>query len=152
MNIDINDNNFNSKEYDEINKENQKRIEQMSEDEILEAQKEIFANIPSDLLEKFKSNFFSQQIKKSLHEKENNISSDLKPEENKIKQEENLNENNNTHLNIENKEIKKSSNNNQEEIILFDYEGNIKKESKEKYLINNPEFKDTIDYRFLTFF
>ena len=151
MNIDINDNNFNSKEYDEINKENQKRIEQMSEDEILEAQKEIFANIPSDLLEKFKSNFFSQQIKKSLHEKENNISSDLKPEENKIKQEENLNENNNTHLNIENKEIKKSSNNNQEEIILFDYEGNIKKESKEKYLINNPEFKDTIDYRFLTF-
>ena len=69
MDIEIEDN-FNSKEYDEINKENQKRIEQMSKDEIMEAQKEIFANIPSDLLEKFKSNFFTQQIKKSLHDKE----------------------------------------------------------------------------------
>ena len=27
----------------------------------------------------------------------------------------------------------------------------MKKENKEKYLINNPEFKETIDYRFLTF-
>jgi hypothetical protein len=61
--------NINSKEYDEINKENCKKIEEMSEAEILEAQKEIYASIPSDLIEKFKANFFSQQIKKSLNNK-----------------------------------------------------------------------------------
>ena len=142
---------FKSKEYDEINKENQKRIEQMSKDEIMEAQKEIFAAIPSDLLEKFKSNFFSQQIKKSLHQKEENILKDIKSEENKniennIIKEKNSDINNNLDKK-DNIETKKEN----EEIILFSYEGNMKKENKEKYLIDNPEMKDSIDYRFLTF-
>ena len=149
---------FKSKEYEEINNENQKKIEQMSKEEILEAQKEIFASIPSDLLEKFKSNFFTQQIKKSLHEKESNKSKEIKLEENKNKEnniimnqnKDNINFNFNKILNHKSNDSQSISNNN-EEIILFSYEGNMKKENKEKYLINNPELKETIDYRFLTF-
>ena len=154
MDIEIEDN-FNSKEYDEINKENQKRIEQMSKDEIMEAQKEIFANIPSDLLEKFKSNFFTQQIKKSLHDKEKNISSEEKIEQNKSKEKEKISKNENKNIKLEkNMEIEQTNqpkNITNEQIILFDYEGNMKKENKETYYINNPEFKNTIDYRYLTF-
>lgn len=150
---------FKSKEYEEINNENQKKIEQMSKEEILEAQKEIFASIPSDLLEKFKSNFFTQQIKKSLHEKETNKSKEIKLEENKNKEnniimnqnKDNINLNFNKILNNKINDSQSVSNNNIEEIILFSYEGNMKKENKEKYLINNPELKETIDYRFLTF-
>ena len=157
-NIDFKEEQFKSKEYEEINNENQKKIEQMSKEEILEAQKEIFASIPSDLLEKFKSNFFTQQIKKSLHEKESNKSKEIKLEENKNKEnniimnqnKDNINLNFNKILNHKNNDSQSISNNN-EEIILFSYEGNMKKENKEKYLINNPELKETIDYRFLTF-
>ena len=142
---------FKSKEYDEINKENQKRIEQMSKDEIMEAQKEIFAAIPSDLLEKFKSNFFSQQIKKSLHQKEENILKDIKSEENKNIEKNVIKEiNSNINNNLDKKDNIETKKEN-EEIILFSYEGNMKKENKEKYLIDNPEMKDSIDYRFLTF-
>ena len=148
---------FKSKEYDDINKENEKTIQQMSKEEIIEAQKEIFANIPSDLLEKFKSNFFSQQIKKSLYEKENKIQKDTKSEENKDKEKDKniIIKNDNMDLSNEkiqeNKNVNIKSNKDNEEIIVFSYEGNMKKENKEKYLINNPEFKETIDYRFLTF-
>ena len=157
-NEDIKEEQFKSKEYEEINNENQKKIEQMSKEEILEAQKEIFASIPSDLLEKFKSNFFTQQIKKSLHEKESNKSKEIKLEENKNK-ENNIIMNQNKHnINLNFKKILNNKtndsqfvSNNNEEIILFSYEGNMKKENKEKYLINNPELKETIDYRFLTF-
>ena len=85
---------FKSKEYEEINKENEKKIEQMSKEEILEAQKEILASIPSDLLEKFKSNFYTQQIKKSLHEKEKNNLKEIKVEENKITENNIFNKNN----------------------------------------------------------
>ena len=154
---DIKEEEFNSKEYDEINKENQKKIEQMSKEEIMEAQKEIFASIPSELLEKFKSNFFTQQIKKSLHEKENNILKEIQPEEKKDKENNNIN-NIENEIKIEKEKIKENLNSNleskkesKEEIILFSYEGKIKKENKEKYLIENPEMKETIDYRFLTF-
>ena len=155
---DIKEENFKSKEYEEINNENQKKIEQMSKEEILEAQKEIFASIPSDLLEKFKSNFFTQQIKKSLYEKENNKSKEKKLEENKNKEKsitmnknkDNINFNFNKILSDKKNDSQSISTNN-EEIILFSYEGNMKKENKEKYLINNPELKETIDYRFLTF-
>ena len=149
---------FKSKEYEEINNENQKKIEQMSKEEILEAQKEIFASIPSDLLEKFKSNFFTQQIKKSLHEKESNKSKEIKLEENKNKENNIIMNQNKDNINLNFKKIlnnktndSQSVLNNNEEIILFSYEGNMKKENKEKYLINNPELKETIDYRFLTF-
>ena len=146
---------FKSKEYDEIHKENEKTIQQMSKEEILEAQKEIFANIPSDLLEKFKSNFFSQQIKKSLYEKENKIQKDIKSEESKDTDKNIIKKNNNINLsndNIkENKNVNTQLNKDNDEIIVFSYEGDMKKENKEKYLINNPEFKETIDYRFLTF-
>ena len=154
---DIKEEEFNSKEYDEINKENQKKIEQMSKEEIMEAQKEIFASIPSELLEKFKSNFFTQQIKKSLHEKENNILKEIQTEEKKDKENNNINDIENE-IKIEKEKIKENINSNleskkesKEEIILFSYEGKIKKENKEKYLIENPEMKETIDYRFLTF-
>ena len=154
---DIKEEEFNSKEYDEINKENQKKIEQMSKEEIMEAQKEIFASIPSELLEKFKSNFFTQQIKKSLHEKENNILKEIQTEEKKDKENNNINDIENE-IKIEKEIIKENINSNleskkesKEEIILFSYEGKIKKENKEKYLIENPEMKETIDYRFLTF-
>ena len=154
---DIKEEEFNSKEYDEINKENQKKIEQMSKEEIMEAQKEIFASIPSELLEKFKSNFFTQQIKKSLHEKENNILKEIQTEEKKDKDNNNINDIENE-IKIEKEIIKENINSNleskkesKEEIILFSYEGKIKKENKEKYLIDNPEMKETIDYRFLTF-
>ena len=154
---DIKEEEFNSKEYDEINKENQKKIEQMSKEEIMEAQKEIFASIPSELLEKFKSNFFTQQIKKSLHEKENNILKEIQTEEKKDKENNNIKDIENE-IKIEKEIIKENINSNleskkesKEEIILFSYEGKIKKENKEKYLIDNPEMKETIDYRFLTF-
>ena len=157
-NIDFKEEQFKSKEYEEINNENQKKIEQMSKEEILEAQKEIFASIPSDLLEKFKSNFFTQQIKKSLHEKERNKSKEIKLEENKNKENNIIMNQNKDNINLNFKKIlnnktndSQSVSNNNEEIILFSYEGNMKKENKEKYLINNPELKETIDYRFLTF-
>ncbi len=96
---------FKSKEYEEINNENQKKIEQMSKEEILEAQKEIFASIPSDLLEKFKSNFFSQQIKKSLHEKESNKSKEIKLEENKNKENNIIMNQNKDNINLNFKKI-----------------------------------------------
>lgn len=157
-NEDIKEEQFKSKEYEEINNENQKKIEQMSNEEILEAQKEIFASIPSDLLEKFKSNFFTQQIKKSLHEKESNKSKEIKLEENKNKENNIIMNQNKDNINLNFKKILNNKtndsqfvSNNNEEIILFSYEGNMKKENKEKYLINNPELKETIDYRFLTF-
>ena len=148
---------FKSKEYEEINKENEKKIEQMSKEEILEAQKEIFASIPSDLLEKFKSNFYTQQIKKSLHEKEKNNLKETKVEENKITENNIFNKNNdNINFNFQtNKENKKNNSEtnkcNNDEIIVFSYEGKMKKENKEKYLIENPEIKEAIDYRYLTF-
>ena len=50
--------NFQSKEYEEINNENEEKIKNMTQEEIIAAQKEIFASIPSDLIEKFKDNFF----------------------------------------------------------------------------------------------
>ena len=147
------DKDLESKEYEEINKENQKKIEQMSQEEILEAQKEIFASIPSDLLEKFKSNFYTQQIKKSLHEKESNILKETKVAENNNKENNILNPNNDN-INLNFKTIQENNKSNSEEnneIILFSYEGKMKKENKEKYLITNPEIKETIDYRYLTF-
>ena len=149
---------FNNKEYDDINNENNRKIEQMSKEEILEAQNEIFANIPSDLLEKFKSNFFSDQIKESLKENNilnNNNTSDnnineIKEEKNTQKENDIINDiNKNINLNIDNdiNEEQKTD----EQITLFSYEGKIKKENKEQYLLNNPENKETIDYRYLTF-
>ena len=149
---------FNNKEYDDINNENNRKIEQMSKEEILEAQNEIFANIPSDLLEKFKSNFFSDQIKESL--KENNILNNNNTSDNninEIKEEKNtqkendiindINKNINLKIDSDINEEQKTD----EQITLFSYEGKIKKENKEQYLLNNPENKETIDYRYLTF-
>jgi len=157
---------FHSKEYDEINNENEKKIEQMSEEEILAAQKEIFASIPSDLIEKFKSKFFSQQIKKSLNKKDNNLLNDKKNEfEKETLQKEEINkeeksakdkiENNVSRLNINKeknqKEGGKDKDKDKEEIVLFSYDGKIKKENKSVYKLNNPENKEMIDYRYLTF-
>lgn len=153
---------FHSKEYDEINNENEKKIEQMSEEEILAAQKEIFASIPSDLIEKFKSNFFSQQIKKSLNKKDNNLLNDKKNEfEKETLQKEEINkeeksakdkiENNVSGLNINKEKNQKEGGKDKEEIVLFSYDGKIKKENKSIYKLNNPENKEMIDYRYLTF-
>ena len=155
---------FNSKEYDEINNENQRKIEQMSEEEILAAQKEIFASIPSDLIEKFKDNFFTNQIKKSLNAKDNNIlnkgsnnyEQKLNEKEN-IKKEDSSNKTNisinnnlkNLNLNTLNNSSEASEEN--KEIILFSYDGKMKKENKNEYMLNNPESKEMIDYRYLTF-
>ena len=149
--------NYESKEYEEINKENEQKIEQMSEEEILAAQKEIFSSIPTDLIQKFKENFFSQQIKKSLKEEKNILNFENKNNElnreNNINNEQNiLINNNNKNLNFlnNNEKINKESYDN-EKIILFSYDGKIKKENKNKYLSNNPEQKEMIDYRYLTF-
>jgi len=153
---------FHSKEYDEINNENQKKIEQMSEEEILAAQKEIFASIPSDLIEKFKGNFFTKQIKKSLNKKDNNLLNDKNNEfEKEIPQNEEIKkkttndkvkiENNINGLNDNKEKIQKESDKDKEEIILFSYDGKIKKEKKNIYKLNNPENKEMIDYRYLTF-
>ena len=139
---------FHSKEYDEINNENEKKIEQMSEEEILAAQKEIFASIPSDLIEKFKSNFFSQQIKKSLNKKDNNLLNDKKNEfEKETLQKEEINkeeksakdkiENNVSGLNINKEKNQKEGGKDKEEIVLFSYDGKIKKENKSIYKLNN---------------
>ena len=152
--------NFQSKEYDEINNENEEKIKNMTQEEIIAAQKEIFASIPSDLIEKFKDNFFSQQIKKSLNKKENNIFN-IETDNKKEISFENKNENKNdeektTNIRISNNLNKKSLNNKEnikenEEIILFSYEGEIKKENKNEYKLYNPEQKEMIDYRYLTF-
>ena len=157
--IENNEDEFNSKEYDEISKENEKKIEQMTQEEILEAQKEIFASIPSDLIEKFKDNFFTQKIKKSLNKKEmednllnlNNKDNALDEEKNN-----NIQENNSKNKLIDNinlKSLNKNENINEEkdEIVLFSYEGKIKKEKKNKYELENPEIRQMIDYRYLTF-
>ena len=167
-NSDINTlDNFHSKEYDEINKENCKKIEQMSEAEILEAQKEIYSSIPSDLIEKLKGNFFSQQIKKSLNKNENNILNtdnikDTSNNENNNQSTQNdkmpQNPINNNESNIpKNILLNSQSNNdkikneNEEIILLFSYEGEIKKENKNVYKLKNPEKREMIDYRYLTF-
>ena len=155
---------FHSKEYDEISNENQKKIEQMSEEEILAAQKEIFASIPSDIIEKFKSNFFSQQIKKSLNKKDNNLLNDKKNEfEKETFQNKEINtkstsvkekiEDSLNGLNINKKKNQKENDKDKdkEEIVLFSYDGTIKKENKNIYKLNNPENKEMIDYRHLTF-
>ena len=158
-NINKNVENIHSKEYDEINKENCKKIEEMSEAEILEAQKEIYASIPSDLIEKFKANFFSQQIKKSLNNdnekllnKQSNYDNEIiKDNNNKNTQKETtdkINIKNNIKLNKNyNDHIKKKNN----KIILFSYDGQLKTENLNEYKINNPEKKEMIDYRHLTF-
>ena len=142
---------FESKEYEEINNENMKKIEQMSKDEILAAQKEIFSSIPSDLIEKFKDNFFSKQIKKSLNKKENNLLNieNKNKEENQKTNNSNINILNNFNSNSLNK--KENLKKEKEEIVLFSYEGKIKKENMKTYLLNNPEQKEMIDYRYLTF-
>ena len=152
--------NFQCKEYDEINNENEEKIKNMTQEEIIAAQKEIFASIPSDLIEKFKDNFFSQQIKKSLNKKENNVLN-IETDNKKEISFENKNENRNdeektTNIKISNNLNKKSLNNKEnikenEEIILFSYEGQIKKENKNEYKLYNPEQKEMIDYRYLTF-
>ena len=148
---------FLSKEYKEINDENEKKIQQMSKEEILEAQKEIINSIPNDLIQKFKNNFFTQQIKKSLNKKENNIlnfeiKSTNKNEKEKAKL---YNQENNSNINIQNdfnlNELNKKEKINNQEIIMFSYEGKIKKQKKMFYLLNNPEQKEMIDYRHLTF-
>ena len=154
-NYQINEDKYKSKEYDEISKENDKKIEQMSKEEILAAQKEIFASIPSDLIQQFKDNVFSQKIKQSLNKQENNILN----LENKIKSpnENEDNDKNNSiikstnNLNLNSLNNKEKDNKENDEIILFSYDGKIKKENKKQYMMTNPENKEMIDYRYLTF-
>ena len=157
-NVEINNNKVkdNNKEYDEINNENVKKIEQMSKEEILEAQKEIFASIPSDLIEKFKDNFFSQQIKKSFNKNENVLNLNKKNNEVKEKENENKQEfipNNKLKNNIDLKNFNKKEQINKEndEIVIFSYEGKMKTEKRDKYKLENPDNKEMIDYRYLTF-
>ena len=150
---------YSNKEYEEIDKENEKKIAQMSQEEILEAQKEIFNSIPSDLIQKFKDNFFSQQIKKSFNKNKNNllniekktieINENEKPRLDSKKNNSNINIQNNFNSNTLNK--KEIIGKDNEEILLFSYEGKIKKENKKLYLLNNQEKKEIIDYRYLTF-
>ena len=156
-NIIINNNNnsgneikdiFQSKEYDEINNENEEKIKNMSQEEILEAQKEILTYMP-EFIEKFKDNYFSQQIKKSLNKKDNNILN-VKDLENKNKLE-TKKINNNLINPSNNKDIINKDNKDNKEIILFSYEGEIKKENKNEYKLYNPEHREMIDYRYLTF-
>ena len=157
-NVEINNNKVkdNNKEYDEINNENVKKIEQMSKEEILEAQKEIFASIPSDLIEKFKDNFFSQQIKKSFNKNENVLNLNKKNNEVKEKENENKQEfipNNKLKNNIDLKNFNKKEQINKEndEIVIFSYDGKMKTEKRDKYKLENPDNKEMIDYRYLTF-
>ena len=145
---------YESKEYDEISKENDKKIQNMTQEEILAAQKEIFASIPEDLIQQFKDNIFSKKIKQSLKMQENLLDPRNKnnfPNENEDNDKNNSNIKSKNNLNLNSLNNNEKINNESNEIILFSYDGKIKRENKKQYMINNPENKEMIDYRYLTF-
>ena len=141
------------KEYEKINEENNERISQMSKEEILAAQKEILSMLPTDLIEKIKKGGLKEQMQKCLEnpelENKNDSNFDEISENNNEEINENLNINEITKSNDdENSKKKNQENKESKEVILYSYDGKIKKILSQN---QDNEKENMIDYRNLTF-
>ena len=141
---------YKNEEYEKINIENIKKIQNMTKEEIDENTKEIFEKIPTSLIEKMKKGLITKLLKKENKNTENKNQEFLNSHNNNINNNK-INEDNKNNYSNKTKKISNNNINQNKEEILYSYNGKTIKVTKNIQNNNNINKNNNIDFTHLTF-